>query len=94
MDKPWWSTFWKAFLSAATARFILSLAALWLTGWIMHTLAYVAIPADNRDPFMVGLGYVMGLSNAAFLFYFGQSQKNEPAATGKPNDPVHVERDL
>lgn len=94
MDKPWWSTFWGKFLSPATARFVLALASLMLVAWVMHTLGYVDIPELNRDAFMVGLGYVMGLATTAFGFYFGQSQKNEPAATGKPNDPVHVERDL
>lgn len=93
LDKTWWTAFWKAFLSPATARFILALAALGLTGWIMRVLAHVAVPAENRDAFMVGLGYVMGLATMAFGFYFGQSQRSEPAATGKPDDPVHVERD-
>ena len=93
MNRPWWATFWAAFLSPATARFILALVALAMTGWIMRVLAHVAVPAENRDAFMVGLGYVMGLATMAFGFYFGQSQKSEPIATGKPNAPVHFEEE-
>lgn len=92
-EADWWKAFWGKFLSPATARFILSLASLALVAWVMHTLGYVEVPKDNRDAFMVGLGYVMGLATMAFGFYFGQSQKNEPTATGKPGDPVHVEND-
>lgn len=84
MGPDWWMTFWRRFLSPATARFILSLASLLLVAWVMYTLGHVKLPQHNRDPFMVGLGYVMGLATMAFGFYFGQSQKNEPTATGKP----------
>lgn len=65
---------------------------------ILAGLFLTEIPSGNRDVAMVALGVALGWAGAVVQFYFGSSdgshKKTElltSTATGKADDPVHVE---
>jgi DNA mismatch repair protein MutH len=65
---------------------------------ILAGLFLMEIPTGNRDVAMVALGVALGWAGAVVQFYFGSSEGSKAktdllatAATGKADDPVHVE---
>lgn len=93
-----WAKFWGAFLSPATARFILALLALALASYALYGLMNREIVQSNRDAMMLALGIILGLSSTSYGYYFGSTARGDEKgvdkpATGKPQDPVHITDD-
>lgn len=91
-----WARMWGLLLSPATARFILALLALAVASYALHGLMNKEVVASNRDALMLALGIVLGLSSTSYGYYFGSTARGDEKphpASGKPNDPVHVEND-
>ena len=92
-----WNRFWLLILSPVTARFILALIALALAAYTLNGLMTNEIVQSNRDAFMLTIGLVLGLSTTAFGYYFGSTARSDDklsdAASGKPDDPVHIAPD-
>ena len=65
----------------------------------------IPVPETNRDMVIYMLGQLSGMVTTALAFYFATSKSSSdknaviagmadsPAATGKPDDPVHVQDD-
>ena len=93
-----WAKFWGAFLSPATARFILALLAVALASYALYGLMNREIVQSNRDAMMLALGLILGLSTTAYSYYFGSTARGDDKsidapATGKPLDLIHVTDD-
>lgn len=88
-----WQAFWRRVLSIETARFILALMALNFSAFavLMLMTGYARIDADKAQVVNFALGQLFALTMIAFHRYFGRA--GEEQASGKPEDPVHVEED-
>jgi len=91
-------TFWRRFLSPQTARFILALLALgFAAGGAMALMSGKTAP-DAQDAVIFALGQLFALATIAFNYYFGSTargdERQHTIATGKPDDPVHIEREM
>lgn len=95
-----WQAFWVRILSPATARFVLALLALGLSGAALFGLLTVRIDPNNRDALFLALGLVLGLSTTAFGYYFGSTARGDAAAqevevvnTASAPVPVETQRE-
>ncbi len=76
----------------------LALALVAIIALLVTGLFFVQIPTENKDLVNIALGFVAGYVASVMGYYFGSSDQNHKkedmqadAATGKPNDPVHIE---
>lgn len=89
----WWQAFWGRLLSIETARFILALMALNFSAAavLMLMTGYAEIDTDKAQVVNFALGQLFALTMIAFHRYFGRA--DEEHASGKTDDPVHVEQE-
>lgn len=88
-----WQAFWRRILSLETARFLLALMALnYCAGAVLLLMTGSAIIDQDKEPVVTfALGQLFALSMLAFNRYFGRG--GDEQATGKVEDPVHVENE-
>lgn len=89
-----WQALWQRILSVETARFILALLALnFAAASVLLLLTGTAsIDPDKESVVTFALGQLFALAMLAFNRYFGSS--SEEQASGKAEDPLHVEGEL
>lgn len=86
-----WRAFWERMLSVETARFILALLALNFSAVSVGLLltGYAAVDPNKEAVVTFALGQLFALTMVAFNRYFGRG--GDETASGKANDPVHIE---
>ena len=82
-------------------RTILAIMSLILIALLIAGLFFVPIPDNAKDLINIALGFIAGYCSGAFNYYFGSSDgstkktamlnERTEQATGKPDDPIHVE---
>ena len=85
--------FWARFLSAQTARFILTLLALLLSAVTTFYVTSNYVNLDLKDVAVFALGQMFALTSGAYGYYFGSTARRDerPIEThivNPPTDPV------
>lgn len=88
-----WQSFWRSFLSPQTARFVLALLALGIASYALYGLMNQEVVESNREPLLLALGIILGLSSTAYGYYFGSTARGDAhptdvRVTNPSNDPV------
>lgn len=88
--------------NADKARFTFGLLGIIILAAILAGLFFIQIPTESKDLVNIGLGFIAGYVGSVFSYYFGSSegsdkktsllgQQSQQQATGKADDPVHIE---
>lgn len=82
-------------------RTLIALIALIIIALLICGLFFIPIPDNAKDLINIALGFIAGYCGSVFNYYFGSSDgsthktnllnEREQQATGKPDDPIHVE---
>ena len=87
--------------SSDKTRTVLAVLIVFIIALLIAGLFFIPIPESAKDLINIALGFVAGYCGSAFNYYFGSSDgstkktamlnERTEQATGKSNDPIHVE---